>query len=77
MPATNNFYRTREADARREAAGAKLDNVRHRHLHAATAWAALAVRFEKTERHRAEEQARRTAALDDSASGEPPAALAR
>ena len=61
MSVTNEFYRTREAEARREAEAATLDNVRDRHLHAATAWAAMAVRGEKTERRRAENDARKAA----------------
>ena len=61
MSVTNEFYRNREAEARREAADATLDNVRDRHLHAASAWAAMAVRGEKTERRRAETDARKAA----------------
>jgi hypothetical protein len=61
MSVTNEFYRSREAEARREAADATLDNVRDRHLHAASAWAAMAVRGEKTERRRAETDARKAA----------------
>jgi hypothetical protein len=59
MSATNEFYRAREAEARRDAAAAKLDNVRDRHLHAASSWAALAQRGEKTELRRAENEARK------------------
>ena len=61
MSTTNEFYREREAEARRDAADAKLDNVRDRHLHAASSWAALAVRGERTERNRAENEARKAA----------------
>jgi hypothetical protein len=64
MSVTNEFYRTREAEARREAEAATLDNVRDRHLHAASAWAAMAVRGEKTERRRVENEARKAAAHD-------------
>lgn len=59
MSVTNEFYRNREAEARRQAAEATLDNARDRHLHAAEAWAALANRGEKTERRRAETDARK------------------
>ena len=65
MSATNEFYRTREAEARRAAQEATLDNVRDRHLHAASAWAAMAVRGEKTERRRAETDARKAAAAEE------------
>ena len=61
MSVTNQFYRTREAQARREAEAATLDNVRDRHLHAADAWAAMAVRGERTEKRRAETDARKAA----------------
>ncbi len=70
MSVTNDFYRAREAEARREAEAATLDTVRDRHLHAAQAWAAMAVRGEKTERRRAETEARKAAELEGSA---PPA----
>ena len=61
MSVTNKFYRSREAEARQEAAQATLDNARDRHLHAADAWAALAARGERTERRRAESEARKSA----------------
>ena len=61
MSVTNRFYRTREAEARREAEAATLDNVRDRHLHAAAAWEAMAVRGERTESRRAETDARKAA----------------
>ena len=71
MSVTNEFYRTREAEARRQAADATLDNVRDRHLHAATAWAAMAVRGEKTELRRAEAEALKDARLAASPAGGP------
>ena len=78
MSVTNEFYRTREAEARREAADATLDNVRDRHLHAASAWAAMAVRGEKTVRRRAEAEARKAAEIDvDAPAIEPPAEPSR
>ena len=58
---TNLFYRTRESEARQAAEAATLDNVRDRHLEAAKAWAALAVRGEKTDKRRAETEARKAA----------------
>ena len=61
MSVTNEFYRAREADARREAGAATLDNVRDRHLQAASAWAAMAARGERTERRRVENDARKAA----------------
>jgi hypothetical protein len=67
MSVTNEFYRTREAEARRAAESATLDNVRDRHLNAAAAWAAMAVRGERTERRRAETDARKAAAAHDAA----------
>ncbi len=73
MSVTNDFYRAREAEARREADAATLDNVRDRHLHAAQAWAAMAVRGEKTERRRAETEARKAA--EHEASAPPPVAI--
>ena len=74
MSVTNEFYRNREAEARREAADATLDNVRDRHLHAASAWAAMAVRGEKTERRRAETDARKAAERAADASADEPLA---
>ena len=71
MSETNEFYRTREAEARREAEAATLDNVRDRHLCAAAAWAAMAVRGERTERRRAETDARKAAALAEAVTAEP------
>ena len=70
MSVTNEFYRAREAEARRQAADATLENVRDRHLEAASSWAALAVRGEKTERRRAETEARKAAEAPE----DPPAA---
>ena len=76
MSVTNEFYRTREAEARRAAESATLDNVRDRHLNAAAAWAAMAVRGERTERRRAETDARKAAAAHDAANLDQPAAEA-
>ena len=70
MSVTNEFYRTREAEARRAAESATLDNVRERHLNAAAAWAAMAVRGERTERRRAETDARKAAAAIEAPSAD-------
>ena len=67
---TNEFYSTREAEARRAAESAPLDNVRDRHLNAAAAWAAMAVRGERTERRRAETDARKAAAASEAPSAD-------
>ena len=60
MSATQKFYRDRAADARRDADAATLDNVRDRHLRAAAAWE-MADRLARTERMRAETDARKAA----------------
>lgn len=68
MSPTQQFYRDRAADARRDADGAPLDNVRDRHLRAAAAWDVMAARLARTERMRAETEARKAAAaLEDAA----------
>ena len=53
------FYRERAADARRDAAVATLENVRDRCLRAATAWEEMAARAARTERMRAESEAKK------------------
>lgn len=62
MSPTQQFYRDRAADARRDADGAGLDNVRDRHLRAAAAWEVMAARLARTEHMRAETEARKAAA---------------
>ena len=59
MGVTLQFYRDRAAQARRDAEGASLDNVRDRWLCAADAWDVMATRLARTERARAETEARK------------------
>ena len=61
MTTTLEFYLARAADARAEAAKAQLANVRDRNLRAADAWDAMADRAARTERQRAEHDARKAA----------------
>ena len=49
-----NFYRERAAEAGRDAAQAKLDNVRERCLRAEEAWLGMAARVERSEKLRAD-----------------------
>ncbi len=53
------FYLERAAAARREADAATLDNVRDRCLRAALAWDEMASRAARTERMRADSEARK------------------
>lgn len=62
MSPTQQFYRDRAADALRDADAAALDNVRDRCLRAAAAWDVMAARLARTERMRAETEARKAAA---------------
>jgi len=57
-----NFYRERAAEAGRDAADAKLDNVRDRCLRAEEAWLGMAARVERSERLRADSAALKAAA---------------
>lgn len=57
------FYRDRAEEARRAAEAAELDNVRERNLRAADAWQAMADRAARTDRQRAEAEARKAEAL--------------
>ncbi|HWT12568.1 MAG TPA: hypothetical protein VN231_07430 [Allosphingosinicella sp.] len=61
MSVIHQFYRLRADEARRAAEIATLDNVRDRHLRAAAAWQAMAERAARTERGRAETDARKAA----------------
>lgn len=61
MSAIHQFYRLRADEARRAAELATLNNVRDRHLRAAAAWEAMADRAARTERGRAETDARKAA----------------
>ena len=56
------FYRERAAEARRDAGQTSLDNVRDRCLRAAAAWDQMAARVERTDRMRAEAEAKKAAA---------------
>ena len=55
------FYRDRADEARRAAEAADLDNVRERNLRAANAWEVMADRAARTDRQRAEAEARKKA----------------
>jgi len=55
------FYRTRAAEAQRDAEAATLGNVRDRCLRAHAAWAGMADRAERGERMRAQIEARKEA----------------
>ena len=59
MSVTRQFYLDRAADARRGADEAQLANVRERWLCAANAWDVMAARLLRTERARAETDARK------------------
>ena len=59
MSTHHEFYLERAAAARREAEAATLDNVRDRCLRAAKAWDEMAARAARTERMRAETEARK------------------
>lgn len=59
MSTHHEFYLERAAAARREAEAATLANVRDRCLRAAAAWDEMAARAARTERMRAETEARK------------------
>jgi len=61
MTLTQQYYRDRAADARRDAAATPLANVRERWLCAAAAWDAMAARLARTERMRADTAAKKAA----------------
>ncbi len=61
MSTNADFYRTRAAEARRDAAASALANVRDRCLRAAEAWDVMADRAIRTDRLRAEQDARKAA----------------
>jgi len=67
MSVTREFYRTRAAEALRDAESASLANVRDRCLRAAAAWEVMAARLARTERMRAETDARKAAEAAQSA----------
>ena len=59
----HDFYLARAAEARAEAAAAKLDNVRQRCLRSEAAWSEMAARAARTERMRARSEAEKAAVL--------------
>jgi glycosyltransferase A (GT-A) superfamily protein (DUF2064 family) len=67
MSVTREFYRTRAAEALRDAEAASLANVRDRCLRAAAAWEVMATRLARTERMRAETDARKAAEAAEAA----------
>ncbi len=61
MSTHHQFYLDRAADARRDAEAATLANVRDRCLRAAAAWDDMANRVARTEKMRAETEAKKAA----------------
>lgn len=61
MSTNADFYRARAAEARRDAEASGLANVRDRCLRAAEAWEVMADRAIRTDRLRAEQEARKAA----------------
>jgi len=61
MSTNEEFYRARATQARVDAEGAMLANVRDRCLRAAAAWEVMADRAHRTDRMRAEQEARKAA----------------
>ena len=59
-----NFYRDRAAEAGRDAAEAKLDNVRERCLRAEEAWLGMAARMERSEKLRADTAAHKAGGVE-------------
>ncbi len=59
MSTHHEFYLERAAASRREAEAATLSNVRERCLRAAAAWDEMAARAARTERMRAETEAKK------------------
>lgn len=62
MSTQHEFYLARAAEARADAAKAKLDNVRQRSLRAEAAWMTMAARAERSDRLRSEAEAKKEAA---------------
>ena len=62
MSTQHEFYVTRAAEARADAASATLDNVKDRCLRAATAWEAMAARAHRSDTFRAKQAAEKEAA---------------
>lgn len=64
MSTNYEHYRARADEARAEAAAAGLDNVRDRCLRAAEAWETMASRAARSERLRAEAEAKKAEAVE-------------
>lgn len=64
MTTTREFYLARAVEARAEADKADLANVRERNLRAAAAWDVMADRALRTEQQRAEQDAKKAAAIE-------------
>ncbi|SMF61374.1 hypothetical protein [Allosphingosinicella indica] len=62
MSSTEDFYRARAVESQAQADAAALDNVRDRCLRSAAAWEAMASRAARTDKLRAETEARKAAA---------------
>lgn len=62
MTVTLDFYLARAAACRADADQAELTNVKERNLRAAAAWDVMADRAVRTERQRADQEQRKTAA---------------
>lgn len=65
MSSTEDFYRARAVESQEQADAAPLANVRDRCLRSAAAWEAMASRARRTDKLRAETEARKAAALVD------------
>ena len=61
MSTHREFYLARASEARSAAESASLDNVRDRNLRAAAAWDEMAARAGRTDRMRAEAEAKKAA----------------
>jgi hypothetical protein len=72
MSAIHDFYVLRASEAQAAADAATLENVRERHLCAAAAWEAMAVRAARTDKSRADKAAAVEAATE-LAANDPPA----
>ena len=57
MSVQHDFYVARASEARADAEKATLDNVRERCLRAAAAWDAMAARAQRSDTHRAKQEA--------------------
>jgi len=61
MSSTSDFYLARAGDCARDAAEARLDNVRERYLRSEAAWRAMANQLQRAERMRTEREAEKQA----------------